>query len=176
MLSENEIKAELSYAYLHAVAARAGFGCHPADRHLDGSGVDAQINVKERLAAESIYTEFSFHFQLKATSQELALVEERISFPLDVAQYDKLRKPTLHMPRFMLVLQLPATVEDWLTVSPDELVTRRCARWVSLRGAPTTASTAKTTVRIPVDNLLTPHALRDIARRCSVGEEIDYAG
>lgn len=45
MLSEQNIEAELSYAYLHAVASRAGFSCEYRNRHLDGAGVDATITV-----------------------------------------------------------------------------------------------------------------------------------
>ena len=42
MLTEQNIEAELSYAYLHAVASRAGFSCEYRNRHLDGAGVDAE--------------------------------------------------------------------------------------------------------------------------------------
>ena len=53
MLSQFNIESELSYAYLHAVASRAGFSCTHADRHLDSAGVDAQIQEDGRqLAAE----------------------------------------------------------------------------------------------------------------------------
>ena len=41
-LTENDVKAELSYAYLHAVAARAGFGCEVANRHSDNVGVSRE--------------------------------------------------------------------------------------------------------------------------------------
>jgi len=43
VLSDANIEAELSYAYLHAVASRAGFSCAVAERHLDDAGVDAVI-------------------------------------------------------------------------------------------------------------------------------------
>lgn len=92
MLNDNNKKAELSYAYLHAVAASAGFGCSYTTRHLDGCGVDAQVDISEKLDPKAILTDFSLHFQLKATSTDLPLVEGKFSFPLDVGQYDKLRK------------------------------------------------------------------------------------
>ena len=38
LLSEKEIESELSYAYLHAVASRAGFACEYAGRHSDRAG------------------------------------------------------------------------------------------------------------------------------------------
>lgn len=43
MINQN-IESELSYAYLHAVAAKAGMSCKQGDRHDDGAGVDAEVN------------------------------------------------------------------------------------------------------------------------------------
>lgn len=48
ILTPNNIKAELSYAYLHAVAARGGLECVVAGRHSDGAGVDAILRARER--------------------------------------------------------------------------------------------------------------------------------
>ena len=53
-MTENNIKAELSYAYLHAVAARASFGCESSGRHSDSAGVDAYLRIKERLAQAGV--------------------------------------------------------------------------------------------------------------------------
>jgi hypothetical protein len=75
LLTENDIKAELSYAYLHAVASRAG--C--AAVWTDGTGVDAVVRVRQRFADDSQYTNFSIDVQLKATSDEPALDERRCS-------------------------------------------------------------------------------------------------
>ena len=43
LLSNNNITAELSYAYLHAIAAKAGMSCKAGDRHDDGAGVDLSL-------------------------------------------------------------------------------------------------------------------------------------
>ncbi|MCK4660556.1 MAG: DUF4365 domain-containing protein [Phycisphaerae bacterium] len=91
LLSENNIKAELSYAYLHAVASRAGFACEVTGRHSDGAGIDAILRVKEKLAHDSTLISFTVEVQLKATSRKLVLKNEKYSLSLDVKQYDKLR-------------------------------------------------------------------------------------
>ena len=70
LLTENNIKAELSYAYLHAVAARAGCEAVVTGRHSDSDGVDAMITAKERFAPDSLFTNFPIAVQLKATSCE----------------------------------------------------------------------------------------------------------
>ena len=48
-MTENDIMAELSYAYLHAVAARAGFGCSVESRIDDGASVDAYVIPRTQL-------------------------------------------------------------------------------------------------------------------------------
>ena len=40
-LSMQNTEAELSYAYLYAIAGKAGMSCKAGDRHDDGHGVDA---------------------------------------------------------------------------------------------------------------------------------------
>lgn len=175
MLSKNNIKSELSYAYLHAVAAVAGFGCQCSDRHLDAATVDAQINVKERLDLASSLFEFSFHIQLKATSQSLTVVQSSISFPLEVPQYNNLRRTDIHIPKFLVLLSLPEAAHEWLEVTATSLVARKCARWVSLRGALETTNDEKIVVRVPEMNILTPSALRSLAKQFSCGEFVNYA-
>jgi Domain of unknown function (DUF4365) len=169
VLDENNRKVELSYAYLHAVAARAGLACSHANGHPDGSGMDARLEVTQKLDSQSLLTQFSLEFQFKATSRKLAVVNSKLSFPLEVDRYDSLRDTAVGLPRFTVLLSLPEEPERWLTVSADDLIANRCARWLCLQGAPETSSMPETTVRFPVWNVLTPEALREIARRVSLG-------
>jgi len=172
MLNDNNRKAELSYAYLHAVAAAAGFACHDTHRHLDGCGVDAQIDISERLAKTALLTDFSLHFQLKATSRRLPVVDGKISFPLDVDQYEKLRRAKVAIPRLIVLMTLPEEDKSWLHVSPEKLVARRCARWTTIRGELPTLNKNTVTVHFDVERVLTPKALRDIARLVALGKDI----
>lgn len=100
LLSENNIKSELSYAFLHAVAARAGLACHATDRHSDGAGVDAVLRARERFEPDSIFTDFTVEVQLKATSAPPAVHEGRYSFWLRRDAYDKLRTTEAAAPRW----------------------------------------------------------------------------
>jgi hypothetical protein len=132
LLTENNIKAELSYAYLHAVASRAGCEAVVSGRHRDSAGVDAVISAKERFAPDSIWTEFSIDVQLKATSGE-HLPDERGRFPfrLELDHYNKLRYPGRQTALLLVVLFLPPDGTQWLVHSADCLISRRCAYWVS---------------------------------------------
>jgi hypothetical protein len=167
-------KAELSYAYLHAVAASAGFACSTAHRHLDGCGVDARVDIKEQLTPDSLLTDFTLDVQLKATSSELTTVADRHSFAIDVSLYNRLRSATVAIPRFLVLFHMPADPGEWLNVSGNELVSRRCALWISLLGAPDAQTTTTTTVRFPIGNILTPAALRAIATTVSLGEALTF--
>lgn len=175
MLTSQNIEAELSYAYLHAVASKAGFSCEYRNRHLDGAGVDATIAEDGRqLADDSTLTSFAMDVQLKATYQELPQENGRFSFVLAVALYDKLRSAKVEAARVLVVLRLPPNADEWLQISEDALVAKRCAYWVSLRGADPSENKEAQTVHIPRQNVLSPVGLIDLMARLSKREVIPY--
>ncbi len=172
-MTENNIKAELSYAYLHAVAARASFGCEYAGRHSDSAGVDAYLRIKERLAPDSTHTNFLIEVQLKSTTKLPVQEAGRYSFWMDdVERYDELRGGP--MPKLLAVLFLPENAAQWLEQSEDALIARRCAYWVSLWDAPPSTNKSGQTVYLPQANILSTASLRDVAKRLSREEEVRY--
>ena len=175
MLSEQNIEAELSYAYLHAVATRGGFACSYTHRHLDDVGVDAQIHEDGRLlATDSIHASFTLHVQLKATRVIPPEQNERFSFNLKMGQYNRLRETRLAAPRILVVLYLPPDPSEWLRHSEESLIAKRCAYWASLRGAPASRNDVSQTVYIPRNQVLSVDALTAIMTRCSRDEEMLY--
>lgn len=175
MLTDQNIEAELSYAYLHAVATRGGFSCSYTHRHLDDVCVDAQIHEDGRmLAPDSLHASFALHVQLKAT--RVAPIEQggRFSFSLPLRQYNRLRETRLAIQRIMVVLYLPEDPADWLCHSEDALIAKRCAYWVSLRGAPASDNAGHQTVYVPRAQILSIASLKEIMTRCSRDEEINY--
>ena len=105
MLSEQNIEAELSYAYLHAVATRGGFSCSYTNRHLDDVGVDAQVNEDGRfLAPDAVHSSFALHVQLKATRVAPVERASKFSFSLPLRQYNRLRESRLASARILIVL------------------------------------------------------------------------
>jgi hypothetical protein len=177
MLTDQNIEAELSYAYLHAVAARGGFACTYSDRHLDGAGVDAIIYEDgRRLSANSRLTSFEVHIQLKATFKVPVEQEGKFSYSLTVPRYDRLRTPKVNSARFLVVLYLPSEATEWLNHSEDGLITKRCAYWVSLRNAPDSANPKHQTIYIPRSQMLTVDSLTSIMAAASRQEEINYDG
>lgn len=174
LLSENNIKSELSYAYLHAVAARAGLACDATDRHSDGAGVDAVLRARERFDPASVFTDFTVDVQLKATSANPAVRDGRLSFWLKRDAYDKLRTVGAAAPRLLVVLFLPEDPAEWLVLSEEALVAKRCAYWASLHGAPDGAESG-CTVYLPRENVLDVQPLRRLMALFSLGRKLPHA-
>lgn len=76
-------------------------------------------------------------------------------------------------PTYLVVLQVPAAKSQWFEATPEQLVLRRCLRWVILRNAPETAQQT-ITIYLPERNVLSPEALRELAKARSLDRWIDY--
>jgi hypothetical protein len=174
LLSMNEMEAELSYAYLHAVASRAGFACDIAGRQSDRAGIDARVHVKERLARNASFTDFSIEIQLNATSRHTTVLKEHYSYWLKSDHYEKLRNPGVWSLRFLVVLLLPEDPTQWLSHDDDGMTSRKCAYWVSLRGALPSDNVTGQTVYIPRANRFSHDGLRALATRFACQEVFAY--
>ena len=172
---ETDQQEQLSLAALHATCAKAGFAFEESGRIADGWGIDARAEVKERLDPESRWTEFSLKFQLKATKQDLTKTNRGFSFSLKVDQYEKLRQSDRKDPLYLVVYQMPRDPSEWLQSDAEQLILQRCLRYVSLRGAPPAETDRTTTVYVPELNLLTSDVLRELARKQSIEEWVDYS-
>jgi hypothetical protein len=133
------------------------------------------IRARERFTEQSVYTRFTVEVQLKATSHEvIPEAQGRYPFSLRIDHYDKLRDEANGTQQILVVLFLPNDTSLWLTHSPDGLIARRCAYWVSLRGAPPSGNETSQTVYIPRANVLTVDGLRLVFARRSLGGWIEY--
>ena len=166
---ESASKARLGYDYLRILCAQASFDCARILQHPDGCGVDARVEVREKLDPDARLTDFSLDFQLRATSRRVSIVENKIVFPLEVDRYELLRSVAPDRPSFIVLVSLPTDFDDGDALAAEDLVTHRLGRWLCLSGAPQTSNTTATPVRFPTWNVLTSAALREIARRVSIG-------
>ena len=108
--------------------------------------------------------------QLKATVNLSESADGDCRFALKRRNYDLLREETL-IPRLLVVLELPRDEERWITITAEELILRRRAYWLNLRGFEETESRATVTVRIPMTNVFDVDSLRslmDQSRRGSI--------
>ena len=162
MIKQN-IEAELSYAYLHAIAAKAGMSCKPGDRHDDGEGVDAEVNYRG-VTGHPYLTQIQLNIQLKATTKKQNLKNDTFSYYfMGVSRYYKLSINDSKIYKILVVLFLPENPDSWLYCTEDELVLKNAAYWVCLYGADKSDNDSGQTVYIPKVNLLTPDGLKDLA-------------
>jgi len=174
-LSSNDIEAELSYAYLHAVAAKAGVGCKVGSRHDDNSGIDAELTGWGPFPGGGYLEEVDLKIQLKATIKSPGTGGEHCSYSLQgIQRYDDLRNEALGTPRILVVLFLPNDPDQWLHHAEDALTLRRCAYWVSLRGAEPSDNQTAQTVYLPRTQRFDPDGLQILMARLSRNEVPRY--
>jgi hypothetical protein len=161
-LSDNNIESELSYAYLHAIASRAGLDCRVDGRHADNDGVDALIDFRDEIPGTWV-TNVNLRIQLKATTTRSSETATHLPYAFrGIPRYDKLRIDDGGSTRLLAVLFLPHPAADWLNCSADELILKTAAFWVCLYGAKASTNDTSQTVYLPKVNLLTPDNLRDL--------------
>lgn len=173
-LPENEIESELSYAYLHAVASKAGLNCRPDNRQADNDGTDALVDYKGPIPNTYI-TDVPLRIQLKATKNMGAETATHISYPFQgIPQYNKMRTNAGGSTRILIILFLPNDPLEWLACSPDQLVLKNAAYWVCLYGAPIATTDTSKTIYVPKTNLLTPDNLNDLCVEIGKGNTPSY--
>lgn len=173
VVGDTDVEAELSYAFLHAVASQAKAACNVAGRLPDNRGIDAQLTSWGPFPPGS-KREVDLKVQLKATIAVPADHGSHFSYSLQkVSQYDDLRAAAYAVPRILVVLFLPQDRVSWLDVTEQSLALKRSAYWVSLVGAPS-VNTKSVTVHIPKANLLTPTSLQNLLGELSQGNTPTY--
>ena len=174
-LSSNDIEAELSYAYLHAVAAHAGVNCKVGSRHDDNAGIDAELTGWGPFPEGGYLEEVDLKVQLKATIKSPVANENCWSYSLTgIHRYNDLRSEAIAAPRILVVLFLPDQQTDWLSHAEDALILRKCAYWVSLRGAEASDNNTAQTVYLPKAQRFDPNGLKTLMARLSRREIPKY--
>ena len=164
VLSPNDIKEQLSLAYVHAVAARAGF----ATEHIrvDRDSVDVQIRSRGRLTPTGLLSPM-LDVQLKAHALETPS-GETFPFDLTIKNYNDLSARCV-VPKILVVLLLPIVEEEWVRCSADALVLKRSAYWMSLRDYPAIDDQGKRRVHVPLSQPFDPPAIARLL--AMVGED-----
>lgn len=142
-------------AFLLAVAGAAG--CAVSLRRPDDDSIDWTLSC--RLSRRP-----KLDVQMKTWTGDVG-GGEVIRYPLRRKNYDDLILTDLCAPRVLVLVLLPANVEEWLVLSEEEVVLRRCGYWVSLAGLPRSENEATVTVSVPQRNLLTVEALQEMMAR-----------
>ncbi|NKL37513.1 DUF4365 domain-containing protein [Rhizobium leguminosarum bv. viciae] len=158
LLAATDIEEALSLAYVHAVAAAAGYVV--ALKNFDRDGIDVTIEAGGGFRPK-------IDAQVKATIN-LPQSTEVWKFPLNRRNYDHLIIQT-QTPRILVVMHLPPEQADWIKVDINTLMMRNCAYWVCLTGCPATENSAKITVDVPVANKFDVSGLRSLLEMSRTG-------
>jgi hypothetical protein len=158
MLSQEDIREQLSIAYLHAVSARAGYAWEPV--RVDRDGVDGRVCARGKIVGGASVQSPSIGFQLKATSS-LRKALDPIPFCLRRKNYEDLRGVRWE-PRYLALLVLPTDPAQWLQSDDHELGLRHCMYWCSLEKEPANGNRRSTTVYVQRKNILDVNGLRTL--------------
>ncbi|MGO8117030.1 DUF4365 domain-containing protein [Rhizobium leguminosarum] len=176
-LTSQNIESELSYAYLHAVASAAGMACEICGRHEDNAGADARIVAWAPFKDGGYRTEVELKIQLKATVKTPTMIGDQFSYAFKgIRRYDDLRAESLTIPRILVVLFLPSDTKEWIGHSEEALLLRRCAYWVSLRGAKASTNDTTQTIYIPPSQKFDVEGLGELMASLSRDVIPSYAG
>lgn len=159
LLTPNDRAEALSRAYVAAVAASAGYVT--AEQDFDRDGVDIQIRAGGSMRP-------SLDIQLKATINLGEASAGVYRYPLKSRNYGLLREPTM-VPRILVLLALPSKESDWLNVTTDQLVLRRCAFWTSLLGEPERDTKETVTISVQDRNRFDVESLKALMEQARRG-------
>ena len=167
MLTDNHIREGLSRAFILAVAHRAGLSCSLANFDYGVDGTLNEIQIKDKRHFES---GFCIDFQAKA-SGEAEIGASEVVYDLEAQAYnDLVNTDRGGKPFILIVLALPADRSQWLEVTADALLLRRCAFWISLRGQSPTTNSSTQRIKIPRANVFDVNAVRTLMERHKAGE------
>lgn len=158
-------KELFNVAYVCALAAQAGLNYESL--FVDDDSVD--ITLVARNFPGGILRNPKIDLQLKCTSGHY-LSGEVIKFPLKKKNYDDLRGENVVSPRYLAVLLVPETPEDWLHHHDGHISLHNCCYWTSIRHAPDSTNTSQVVVEVPLAQRLTTSALIELMKLASNGE------
>jgi hypothetical protein len=158
----------LSRAYVQAIAAHCGMS---SSSPTPDCGIDQCLH--EIILVGSARIESGYRIDVQTKSTTLAHVDPtHVRYDLDVATYDLLRYPEAGCPRILVVLVMPEDESQWLIHSEEQLILRRCAYWLSLKGARPTTNRRTVRIKIPRPNVFSVASLRGMLDRIKLGEKI----
>jgi hypothetical protein len=151
-------KERFSNAYVMAIASVAGLQMYKQDPDI--AGIDWVIGSS---SGEGTIGYPRFEFQLKCTSKDI-VDDAYVKYALDVPTYNKLRGTNVSVPRLLVVVTVPESINEWLDHSEEQLVIRHCAYWVSLYGSVETENRETITIKLPRSNLFNVEGVKGIVQ------------
>ena len=166
-LTREHRQEDLSFAYISAVVANAGYNCSPPQRH--DYGIDIEIGCVEKFRKRMRDTGHRLHIQAKA-SHNFTISDDGncIIYDLKADTYNDLILK--HGNPVILVLYcMPSDEDGWLSVYEECTTLKHCGYWISLRGMPASINKTTKRIEIPKEQMFTDKSLKDIMDRIKGG-------
>ena len=155
----NQQKEQFSLAYVHAVAACAGYQLELPSSQRDG--IDGHISSDIGLSP-------IIQFQAKSSARDL-LRDDGVHFPLPITNFRTLQKDTKNK-RILIVVMLPEDPAEWMLRDNKQLCLRGSGYWVSVRDQDDSANKETVTVLVPSANPFDIDQLRMMMQQDEVGD------
>lgn len=139
--AESWQKEQLSVAFVHAVATRAGYTI--GTWKVDKDGVDITLRDGGLMV----------DLQLKCTCSPTTTLSG-YSFQLDTKTYDKLRDKRRSAPGYLGLVIAPKDVNDWIRHRPTEVLMACHGYWARIQDRNEVASGATKSIPIDPSNVL----------------------
>lgn len=149
-----------SRAYIHAVAAAAGYKFSDAPLP-DDDDVDVTISTSGTMG---LIRSPKVDVQAKC---RLGIPPDgsSISYALDKDNYEGLRHTDYGTPRILVVVFVPNDPAQWTEHSEDKLTLSYCGYWTCLQGQPQSSNKASVTVYLPRKNVFSVDGLKELMGR-----------
>lgn len=166
-LPPEHMKERLSVSYVTAVAAKAGVACHLTTQ--PEYGTDAHL-VRVRKLRNGKYSDTGhiINCQIKATTTGL-LDDDNVVYDMRVDDYNKLAEWEGGI-CILVLFCLPKDPEEWLSLSEDELVLKRCCYWKRVSDPPSQNKYSQR-VLIPRSQVFTPQTIVGLLEKVRQGAE-----
>ena len=153
------IEELLSISYVTAVAAKAGVTFDLVRRDF---GVDLSIRQIKSFGGKRMDMGVIFDCQLKASINWIQ-EQDNIAYDLDVMSYNKLvwryKEPSI--PCILILLCLPRDENQWLDLSEDQLILRKCCYWTRITG-PLSQNKYSVRIRFPSNQIFSPDTIHNL--------------
>jgi hypothetical protein len=163
MMTEEHIKEALSLRYIELIAAYIGFKTNSSypdyGTDLEIKEIDFRIENTQKRYLE---TGRELKFQLKATTEKSIVFEdEYIKYDLNSTTYnDLIQRKESKSPIILIVFVLPDEKNDWLKITDNELISKKCAYWYFPEEGSSTQNTSSIRVIIDKKNVINSETLK----------------
>lgn len=167
----NQIKEELSMAYLTPICAFLGFELQRSNRLLDNTGIDCTITAP---SGKFDIKGIKIDLQMKGTSTPvLDKNGENLLFCIDCRLYEMMRSEGFTQ-LLLFVHILPEEINKWVVVGEKELTVSEMMLWYSAVGSTQQIelNQKKIQVKIPITNVVNNESLYRLFKKISEGEVI----